>query len=603
MNDADRKIEHRSNRRLTTVVATDLVQFTRSVERNEELAVKAVGILFDLFNDTARSFEGRVFSKAGDGFLAEFPSALNGLNAALSFARRVELDITPAHGLKARIGLHVGDVIEQPDGDLLGHGVNVAARLQELALPNQVLASANIMSLVGHAFQGRKVGRGELVLKNVSAPVRAYDLIEKKRLLPRLPTARWWQSARPSLVTALVCLLLVLPWLNLDRQDPNTADWLTERTADLEAALMEGSTQRQIADRSDGISPAYIRSVLESLAASGRSTSRPSMAMILEGDVESAIQLLEADLEQVEPGDPEYIEILHQIGALSYFTAPQKAVAVYEVLSLVDPEDPEAMVRRGQVYDVVNMPSDAERMYQLALSQADISQERYVALQLDLAFNQILTGNPQNAVDILKHIETQMTQIEDVNLESRYLTELGIALERMNELEQAEANLIAALALQERFGFDTEASRSYNVLGLIADKRASAEPDQSSAHLNHAREMFRNQFEIDRKLGRQHGIAEAQYYLASIALRLKESGPAHTHALQALRLSSEHGLPNIEFLSWLIMAELAVLEGDQDQACVHVQSAESLYRREIQSAIGPRTAQIIETIGCPFDVL
>src|SRR5213075_697927 len=83
---------------------------------------------------------GRLFNTAGDGFMLEFGSSLAAVEAACTLAERCEP--------KVRIGVHLGDVVVQPNGDLLGHGVNVAARLMAQSSPGAALVSATVRQTI-----------------------------------------------------------------------------------------------------------------------------------------------------------------------------------------------------------------------------------------------------------------------------------------------------------------------------------------------------------------------------------------------------------------------------------------------------------------------
>ena len=143
--------ENNERRRLTTVMAADICGYSRLAEANESAAIKTVEIIFAAFDSIVSAHHGRVFNRAGDGFLAEFPSAADGARAAMAFVNDIKSrdTISPnAPNAKVRVGLHVGDVADQPNGDLLGHGVNIAARLQSEAAPNGILVSLHAVNLV-----------------------------------------------------------------------------------------------------------------------------------------------------------------------------------------------------------------------------------------------------------------------------------------------------------------------------------------------------------------------------------------------------------------------------------------------------------------------
>lgn len=186
-------------RRLTTVVAADICGYSRLAEIDDDAAIRTVNFVRAAFERVVARRRGRLFHAAGDGFLAEFPSAGDGVLAALEFVADMKArdKLSPINpGAQVRAGVHAGDVIEQPDGDLLGHGVNIAARLQAEAEPNGVLVSLAAVNLVRDSVGAQFSRRGPLALRNIDEPVVAFDARPGKsesnwrRLSSRLRTAR-----------------------------------------------------------------------------------------------------------------------------------------------------------------------------------------------------------------------------------------------------------------------------------------------------------------------------------------------------------------------------------------------------------------------------
>jgi len=129
-------------RRLTTIMALDAVGYSHAAERDDAGAAALVGNLREAITSIATPLGGRIFNTAGDGFMLEFPSAASGVQAALALLIPKSADEPPLP--RIRVGLHLGDVITMPNGDLLGHGVNVAARLQALAQPGTAIVSDTV---------------------------------------------------------------------------------------------------------------------------------------------------------------------------------------------------------------------------------------------------------------------------------------------------------------------------------------------------------------------------------------------------------------------------------------------------------------------------
>src|SRR5262245_28658251 len=127
-------------RRLATIVALDVAGYSKRTEADEARTTAEVGELRKVIDAIATRHGGRVFNTAGHGFMLEFASSLLAVEAAFELAGTCEP--------KVRVGVHLGDVLVQPNGDLLGHGVNVAARLMAQAQPGAVLVSADVRRMM-----------------------------------------------------------------------------------------------------------------------------------------------------------------------------------------------------------------------------------------------------------------------------------------------------------------------------------------------------------------------------------------------------------------------------------------------------------------------
>jgi TolB-like protein len=155
-------------RRLTTIVALDVVGYSARTEADEAGSAAEVAALRSVIEEIAGPRGGRVFSTAGDGFMLEFGSSLAAVEAALTLAERCEP--------KVRIGVHLGDVVVQPNGDLLGHGVNVAARLMARSDPGSALVSADVRRTIRGPLAERLVSRGTLQLDKMTETIEAFAL-------------------------------------------------------------------------------------------------------------------------------------------------------------------------------------------------------------------------------------------------------------------------------------------------------------------------------------------------------------------------------------------------------------------------------------------
>jgi adenylate cyclase len=132
-------------RRLAAILAADVVGFSSMMERNEEGTLARLKTLQrDLLEPRVSAHHGRVVKTTGDGFLVEFASPLEAIRCALGVQEdlaRNGAPEAPEEPLRLRIGITLGDIIIQDDGDIYGEGVNVATRLEQLAEPGGICVS------------------------------------------------------------------------------------------------------------------------------------------------------------------------------------------------------------------------------------------------------------------------------------------------------------------------------------------------------------------------------------------------------------------------------------------------------------------------------
>jgi adenylate cyclase len=197
-------------RRLTTIVALDVAGYSARTEADEARTTAEVAALRRVIEDIAGLRGGRVFNTAGDGFMLEFGSSLAAVEAAFALAEQCEP--------KVRVGVHLGDVVVQPNGDLLGHGVNVAARLMARSDPGSALVSADVRRTIRGPLAERLVSRGTLQLDKMTETIEAFALAAAGSAVVAAPP----KSREP--------LLAVLPFDNLsdDREMQFFSDGVSE---------------------------------------------------------------------------------------------------------------------------------------------------------------------------------------------------------------------------------------------------------------------------------------------------------------------------------------------------------------------------------------
>ena len=141
----------RAERRLTTILAADIAEYSRLMRADEDATMRALGACRAVIDGLVAEHRGRIANTAGDAVLAEFPSVADGLACALAIQQAMpaeNAEAPPDRRMRFRIGLHLGDVMTR-DGDLFGDAVNIAARLEALAEPGGICVSAAVREHVG----------------------------------------------------------------------------------------------------------------------------------------------------------------------------------------------------------------------------------------------------------------------------------------------------------------------------------------------------------------------------------------------------------------------------------------------------------------------
>lgn len=155
--------------KLAAIMSIDIAGFSALSEIDEAEAADLVSRLRVMLDGLALQQGGRIFNTAGDGFMLEFCSAAGAVAAADALRAAQE-------GRRVRVGLHVGDVLTTPRGDLLGHGVNVAARLQQLAPPGVVVVSVDVQRAIRGKLAKRLHPFGHVQLDKMSETMELFTL-------------------------------------------------------------------------------------------------------------------------------------------------------------------------------------------------------------------------------------------------------------------------------------------------------------------------------------------------------------------------------------------------------------------------------------------
>jgi adenylate cyclase len=167
-------------RKLAAILAADVVGFSRLTGADEDRTLARLRALrSDLIDPTIAVHNGRVVKRTGDGALVEFRSVVDAVRCAIEVQNAMverNAGVSDDRRLDFRIGIHLGDVVEEADGDLMGDGVNIAARLEGIAQPGAICLSEDAFRQVRARLDLAVSDKGEVQLKNIAQSIRVYSL-------------------------------------------------------------------------------------------------------------------------------------------------------------------------------------------------------------------------------------------------------------------------------------------------------------------------------------------------------------------------------------------------------------------------------------------
>jgi TolB-like protein/class 3 adenylate cyclase/Flp pilus assembly protein TadD len=169
-----------AERKLAAILAADVAGYSRLAGADEERTLARLRALrSDLIDPLISVHKGRVVKRTGDGSLIEFKSVVDAVRCAIEVQKGMverNAGLPPERRIEFRVGIHLGDVVAEEDGDLMGDGVNIAARLEGIAEPGGICLSEDAWRQVRGKIDADFIDLGEKSLKNIASPVRVYAL-------------------------------------------------------------------------------------------------------------------------------------------------------------------------------------------------------------------------------------------------------------------------------------------------------------------------------------------------------------------------------------------------------------------------------------------
>jgi adenylate cyclase len=195
-------------RKIAAILVADIVGYSRLAGADEDRTLSRLrGLRSDLVDPAIDAHHGRIVKRTGDGSLIEFRSVVDAVRCAVEVQNGLaerNAGLPPERRIEFRIGIHLGDVVEESDGDLMGDGVNIAARLEGIAKAGTICLSEDAYRQVKARLDLAVTDLGPTQLKNIAEPVRVYSLevglvAETKPATPARPAA----PEKPSVGLAL----------------------------------------------------------------------------------------------------------------------------------------------------------------------------------------------------------------------------------------------------------------------------------------------------------------------------------------------------------------------------------------------------------------
>jgi TolB-like protein/class 3 adenylate cyclase/Tfp pilus assembly protein PilF len=563
------------SRKLAAILVTDIVGYSRLAGADEDRILARLRTLrSDLIEPTISVHRGRVVKGTGDGFIVEFRSVVDAVRCAIELQHGLmerNAGLPPERRIEFRVGIHLGDVVEESDGDLMGDGVNIAARLEGIAKPGAICLSEDAYRQVKGRLDLIVSDLGQTELKNIAEPIRVYSL-EVGAAAQASPAASPVPAEKPA---APRLSIVVLPFtsLGVDLEHEMFVDGVTESlTTDLSRVNNAVVVSRNTASTYKGKSvdakqigrDLNVRYVLEGSIQRGGNRMRINVQLIdaitgnhlwadrfdkpmadlfdMQDEIVSQLanqlrpELLAAEAKRAETvADPDSVDLYFQ--GVQWFNKAgpdniERARGYFERAVALDPTNIDALVGAaradvlvGAIYTTEHRAERLADAEKLLIKGISIAPRNYWA-HMWLGFVQIQTNRASRAIG-----ELEQALSLNRNLGAAHAW-MGQAKITMGRAEEAEAHVDQAFRLSpsDAVAFMWTHVRGLAKLHLGADEEAVA--------------YFRRSVDASRNYPLSH------FYMAA--------GLAHLGRLDEAQAEVKAGLslaPNYSIARFLSMAE------------------------------------------------
>ena len=218
-------------RKIAAILVADVVGYSRLAGTDEDRTLSRLrGLRSDQIDPAIDAHHGRIVKRTGDGSLIEFRSVVDAVGCAIEVQNGMierNSGLPPERRIEFRIGVHLGDVVEESDGDLMGDGVNIAARLEGIAAPGSICLSEDAYRQVSGRLDMQVTDLGPTQLKNIERPIRAYSLqvgvpaqAKPTEAKPPEPKRRFGPAPLAAALAALGVMIAGGAWWLLDANRP-----------------------------------------------------------------------------------------------------------------------------------------------------------------------------------------------------------------------------------------------------------------------------------------------------------------------------------------------------------------------------------------------